>query len=157
MAIVYGAAAAPQFRQKKDLVLTNPDAITMYAEGGATGVCVFPVTDEELKGSILAIKVSGYGNADGYTGIVAVDKVKAGSNAFYALRIVAAGQVALATYATSHAVPDTSVSADTSANTDDKVNVGWYTDTTSGLKFLAVRNRLDDGTIAAGQLEISVL
>ena len=146
MAKVYGGTAAPQFRQNKDLVLTN-----------ATGVCVFPITDEELKGSLLAIKISGYGNADGYTGIVAVDKVKAGSNTFYALRVVAAGQVAVVTYASSHAVPDTSGAGDTAANTDDKVNVGWYTDSVSGLKFLAVRNRLDDGTIAAGQLEISVL
>lgn len=143
MAVYSDKSPTTQFRTDKKVVETNSGATGEYGVSSSSGMYITNLTQKQLKGSLLAVKV--FGTA--HTAIVLVDTD-------YTLRLVVAGGAALST-ATGQALVDTS--SGNSNTTDNKVNFGWYTSSVSGEKHFAICNRLDSVSLADNTIEVTVL
>jgi hypothetical protein len=130
----------PPFTLDEDYVSINGAATGEYGVSSSSGLYVTKIMQKAVYGTLFAVMHLGAGN----TGIVQVDDDGV-------LRLVVAGGLALST-ATGQALVDTS--SGNSSTTDNKLNIGWFTDA-AGDKYLAICNRLDSTSVAADKLKVA--
>ena len=144
MAVYSTPTPSSNFRRDQIDPETNKTATGEFGVSSSSGLYITNLTQKQLIGSLVCVKV--YGTA--HTGIVLIDPTS------YTIRSVVAGGLAITTD-TGQLITDTSTG--NAGTTDNKVNVGWYSDSSSGEKFFAVCNRLDGVSLAAQKIEVSVI
>lgn len=132
---------AQEFVLDDDCSYSNAAATGEYGVSSSSGLYVTRINQKAVLGTLWAVMNLG---TVANTGTIQI-------NDDGTISLLAAGGLALST-ATGQALVDTSTG--NSSTTDNKLNIGWFTGT-DGNKYLAVCNRLEGISVAAGKIKIA--
>lgn len=146
MAAYSDKSPTKSFRLTRDWIECN-DTCGEAGVSSSSGVWITSLTQAQLKGTLLAVKV--FVDGANHTGIVFI-----GND--YVPALVVAGVLAVCS-ATGQAIVDTETGQTAGPTvTDNKLGIGWFTHT-DGNKYLAFCNRINSNTGAAGTFEVQAI